>query len=106
MVAGKDKDIVGALTFQDVNVLIDGIGCPSIPPIKIHFLRGNGVNKLIEFPIENVPGQVHVFIKRGAAVLSEKVDSADTGIQAIGKGKIDYLVNSPEGDRRFGAFFG
>ena len=52
--------------------------------------------------MHDVPGIPKVLVQGEAAVLGEDVDAPDAGVDAVGQGEIDDLIEAAEGDGRLG----
>ena len=46
-----------------------------------------------------------IFVQLKRLILGQNTDDVDTGIDAVGKGKVDDAVFAAEGNGRFGGFF-
>src|SRR5262245_15383777 len=73
MVAGEDDDIFGALFFQNVDVLIDGVGRAGIPGFVDALLGRDDVDEFAQLAVEIVPpALVDVAVETHRLVLREQ----------------------------------
>ena len=95
VVPGQDQHVLGMLTLDRVNVLVNGVAGPLVPVFVDPLLRRHHVEELAEFALKIfLPAETHVTVQTGRFVLGEHQDAPDPAVQHVGKGKIDDPVRS------------
>src|SRR6266446_9026199 len=95
--------MLGPAPLQKITVLLDRIGCSCVPSLPSPHLGRHRGDIVANLRIEDRPAIPQMFLKRVRFILGEDQYSAKTGVQAVGKGKINNPVNSPEGNCRLGS---
>ena len=97
----------GMETVDEVDVLIDGIGSALIPAalLVVAFVRGQHLGAAVGFV--QTPGLTvaDILIQFQRLVLGQNTDGVDTGVYAIGKGKVDDAVLAAKRYCRLGSLF-
>ncbi len=106
VVAAQYHDIVGCVTVHDVDVLEQGVCRTQIPVLGHALLGGQYLHEFTDLGPQETPGTLQVTDQRMGLVLGEDVDAPQSGVDAVGQGKIDDAVFPAKRDRRFGAPFG
>src|SRR3989338_11011699 len=106
MIPGKNQYLVRFLRFDGINVLIDGVRRAAVPTLSDSLLSRDNVNIFLQLRIEDIPPLLQMQIQGMRFILGQDVDSADAGIDTVGKSKINDPVDPAEGNRRFGAVSG
>ncbi len=107
VVAGDDEHVFGVATFDEVEVLEEGIGGAAVPVGGFGAHVGREEAELA-VGADEVPGDAtgDVIHEGGGAVLGEDTDAADSGIGEVGEGEVDRAVAAAHDDGGFGSFFG
>jgi hypothetical protein len=103
VIAGEDEDVLGLLGADGINILVNGVGGALIPLIADALHGGKDFDELSYLAPEYVPAFADVAVERKRFVLSEDVDAAEVGVEAVGESDIDDAVHASEGDGRLGA---
>jgi hypothetical protein len=107
MVAGEDEDVLGLLRADGVDVLEDGVGGALIPALGNALHGRKDLDELAEFAGDDrAPAFADVAIEREGFVLSEDVDVAKVGVDAVREGDIDNPVLTGKGNSGLGAVTG
>src|ERR1019366_2233500 len=106
VVTRENEHILGLLGANRIDVLINGVGGPHVPVVAYALHGRQDFNEFADFAAENIPAFADLAVEREGLVLSKDVNSAQTGVHAIGKGNVDNAVNAAEGDGRLGAVAG
>ena len=77
MVTGEDDHLVGLVAFQQVEVLIDGVGRALVPASATTHLWWYWGDELAQFRIEDGPAVTQVFLQRMRLVLGDHQRPAD-----------------------------
>ena len=103
VVAGQDEYIFRVIGLQEVDVLVDGVGRAFVPGalFSLPHVGGQDVDAAVG-PVQ-VPGLAvaDVGIQLQRPVLGEHPNRVDTGVDAVGQGKVDDAILSSKGDRGF-----
>ena len=107
MVTGEQHYMRWRIRFNNINVLINSIGCAQIP----HFLGdalagGQNVKALVALGPEEVPAALQMADQAVRLILRGDRNAANARIHRIGKGKINNARLAAKIDRRFGALIG
>ena len=103
MIAGQDHDVLRALFFERVDVLVDGVGRALVPVLVDPLLRRHDVDELAQFAAEIAsPAQVDVPIEAHGLVLRQHQHLADAAVQAVGEREIDNAIGAAKGHGRLG----
>ena len=90
VVPGEQHDESGAVGFDDIDVLIDGVRRPEIPACLGNTLAGRqDIETLVALGPEKVPAHLQMTNEAMRLVLGGDRDPADAGIQCVGQGEID-----------------
>ena len=93
MIASQNDQVLGALFFDGVDILVNGVGRPLIPVFIDPLLRWNNINKFIEFTAKEVsPTKVDMAIKTHGLVLRQDKHLAEAAIETIGEHEIDDAI--------------
>src|SRR5437764_14398297 len=103
MVARQNQNVLRLLRAYGINVLINGVGGALVPLIADALHRRQHFNKFPYFAAQDVPALADVAIKGQGLILSQDVNAAQIGVDAVGKGDINDAVNAAEGHGRLGA---
>src|SRR5262249_18560212 len=101
-----DKDVLGLLGADGINVLVNGISSTLIPLIADAFHRRKYFDELAHLAAENGPAFTDVTIQREGFVLSKNVNTPQIGVDAVGKGDVNDAVDTAEGNGGLGAVAG
>ncbi len=78
------------MSLDDVDVLIDGVGCAFIPLRFRHALGGGqNIEAFVPLRAEEVPAALQVADQRMRLVLRGHTDAADAGVQRVRQREID-----------------
>ena len=91
------------LRTDGINVLVHRIGSALIPALADALHGRQNFNKLSHLARHDRPPFAYVAVQRQGLVLGENVDSAEIGVNAIGKRDIYNAIDAAEGYGRFGA---
>ena len=107
VIARQDDHIFGAMAFDDVDVLEDGVGGAFVPLVFGDALgRGQDVEAFIAFGAQEVPALLQMADEGMGLVLGRDADAANARIDRVGQGKIYDAGLAAEIDGRLGAPFG
>jgi len=106
VIAGQQEDAVGALVFQRVDVLVDRVRGPLVPPFAGAELRRDRVQTLAQGGGEDVPAELHVAVEGETLVLGEDVDPLQSRVGAVREREVDDAVLAGERHRRLGPLLG
>ena len=107
VIAAQNHDVLGIVTLHDVDVLKNGIGGALIPGfIGGALLRREQFDEFLETPVEKTPAMLDMADQALCFVLRYHADAPETGIDAIGKRKVDDAEFAAERNCRFGAPIG
>jgi hypothetical protein len=100
MIPGENQHGLRLVTLDEVMVLANAVGCPSIP-VKAHaLLRRDDFKKMTDLRTEDIPPFFEMVIQRLGLVLGEHDDLVYLGVDTVAQGEIDEAVDSPKWDRR------
>lgn len=107
VVAGEDEDFAGAGFFDDVEVLVDGVG-GAVVPVGVGAAEVGLEDLDAAFGGIVAPGAAGAdVVEEGAwAVLGEDGEFAEVAVGAVGEDEVDDAVVAAEDDCWFGALFG
>lgn len=107
VVTGQDKDIVVTDHIDEIQILINGIGCAAIPiRTAVALIRRQNIGTApvgVEIPRAAVPD---VPIQFERLILGQDSDRIDARVTAVAQGEIDDAVFSSEQEARLGLVFG
>ncbi len=107
VVAGEDEDFAGAGLFDDVEVLVDGVGGAGIP---VAVLAAEVRLEDLELVVEHVeaPGAAggDVVHEGAGAVLGEDGNIGDAAVGAVAESEVHDAVVATEDDGGLGALLG
>ena len=102
LISGKDDDILGIVSLDKGNVLIDCVGRDLVPVGAAGFLvRRQHMYAAVE--TVKVPGLAvsDVLIQHKGLILGQDADCIDSGVDTVGKGEIDDAVFPAKRNCRF-----
>ena len=103
VIASQDHNILGLLTFNCINVLINGIGGALVPAVGEPLLGRDEIDEFAEFTAKVVaPCEVDMPVKRLGFVLCQQQQATHAAVQAVAEYKIDDPVEPAEWDRGLG----
>src|SRR5262249_3530809 len=107
VVAGENQNVPRLLGPDGINVLVNRVRRTQIP-VFAHALHGRqNFNEFAQIAGHDVaPAFADVAVKAECLVLSEDVNVAQVGVDAIGKGDVDDAVVSAKGHGWFSAVAG
>ena len=90
VIAGQQHDEVGAVAFDDVDVLIHCVGGAEIPHRFGDALgRRQDVKALVTLGPQEVPAALKVADKAVGLVLCRDRDAANAGVESVRQGEVD-----------------
>jgi hypothetical protein len=101
VVTGEYYNIIGVKLLKMVQVLIDRVGCSSIPVFTDPHLRRKMGHEFPQFRVKDTPGVPCMFYKRVRFILRKNKDFSNTGIDTVAQSKIDNPVFSTKRDSGF-----
>ena len=107
VIAAEDRHHVRVGLFDQVDVLIDGVGRALIPGFagRAH-LRRHGDDELVLQQAAELPSFAQVLQQRLALELRQHVDGVDARVDEIAEDEVDDAILPAERDGRLGAFLG
>ena len=107
MVAGENDHIVRIIQVDKADVLIDGVGSTLVPGTALAAHVGGQDVDAAGGSVQ-IPGltAADVAVEFQRAVLGQHAHGVDTGIAAVGQGKVDDAILAAEGNGRLGHFSG
>ncbi len=107
MVAGQDDHVLDAVILDDVDILVNRVGCAFVPLRLRDALAGRkDVEALVPLRAEEVPAALHVADQRVRLVLGGDADAANAGIQRVRQGEVDDACLAAEINGRLGTPIG
>src|SRR5205823_11870183 len=98
----KNKNELGALTADGINVLIDGVGGSLIPRLRNAHLRRNHFDVFAEAG-ERRPTRANMAVQAKRFVLRKDENAAEIGVDAVGERDVNDAVKRTEGHGGLGA---
>ena len=107
VVGAEDHHEMRIGLFDQVDVLIDGVGGAAIPVLagRAH-LRRHGNDEVLLQQAGHLPAVAQVLQQALALELDQDVDGIDAGIDQVAEHEIDDAVAPAERHRRLGSFLG
>ena len=106
MVARENENIFGVISFDEIDVLVNGVRRSFIPFGSLYLLiRGKNMYSAVgsvKIPRLTV---ADIVVKLQRLILSQNADGINAGINAVGKRKIDDAVFAAVGHGRLCDFF-
>jgi hypothetical protein len=104
VIAGQDDDITRIVTFDNVDILEDGIGGAEVPFVVGDALaRRQDIETFIALRPEEVPAALQMANQAVRLVLRCHRHAANAGVQRVGQREVDNTQLAAEIDCRFGA---
>ena len=107
VVAGQNQHVLGIVTLDEVDVLIDGVGRALIPiGALIALVGGQDVHAGVH--TVQIPRRTgaDVAVQLQGLVLGEHTHRLDAGVDTVGQGEVDDAVFAAVGNCRFGNLAG
>jgi hypothetical protein len=105
-VVGAEHDHhVGAKVLDQVEVLVDGVGCAAVPAFAHAHLRGDDGHE-VGVRAARAPRVLGVLDQRLRFVLRQHVDGSDTRVVHVRQHEVDDAVPAAEGHGGLGAITG
>ena len=105
MVPGKDHDVLRLIAANHIKVLRHGIGRSAIPLFgRKALLRWQQIDKLIHLFVKDRPATLDMLSQSMGLILGNHANPSDTGVDAVGEGKVDNAEFAAEVHRRFSTF--
>ena len=61
MIAGQHNNIFGVAALNNVQILVNGIGCPTVPMLFVNaLLGGQQIDHFIEFSAQKTPATLQM----------------------------------------------
>jgi hypothetical protein len=98
--------VLRLLGADGINVLVNRVGRALVPLLADPLHGRQHFDELSYFAAQNVPALAHVPVKGERFVLSQNVNPAQVGVEAVGESDVDDAVNAAESDRRLGPVAG
>src|SRR3984893_2086603 len=92
MVRGENQYLIRRFGKNALRILKYGVRCPDVPSFADLFHGGDDLDILAKLGRQNAPSITNVTNQIERFVLREDENSADIGIDAIGKREIDNAV--------------
>ena len=107
LVAGQDDDVLGIITINEGNVLIDSVGC-ALVPVRARSLLIRRQNMDAAMQTVQVPGLAiaDVLVQDEGLILGKDTDGINVGVNAVGQREIDDTIFTAERYCRFGELLG
>src|SRR6266851_9198438 len=104
VISGEQYDKFGVVGLDDVDVLVNCVGCPEIPVLLGNALTGRqNIEAFVSFGTKKIPTHLQVSNEAMCLVLGGNRDAADARIHSVGEGKIDNARLATKIDGRLGA---
>src|SRR5207248_4923829 len=94
VIAGKNKNVLGLLGADRINILIHGVGGALVPRLADPLHRRQHFDELSHFATDDVPAFTDMAVQGKRLVLGQDVDPAQVGVDAIGERDVDDAVNA------------
>ena len=107
LVAGQDDDVLGIITINEGNVLIDSVGC-ALVPVRAGSLLIRRQNMDAAMQTVQVPGLAiaDILVQDEGLILGKDTDGINVGVNAVGQREIDDTIFTAERYCRFGELLG
>ena len=100
MIARQDQHLRGAVRTNDVEVLVDGVGCASVPLATDALRRRQHLDEFLAAQLKPGPAVHEVTNQRVRLVLRQHADAANARIEAVRQREVDDAVLATEEYRR------
>ena len=107
MIGAEDHHVMRIGLFDQVDVLVDGVGGAAIPVLRGRaHLRGHGNDEVLFEHAAGGPAFAQMLQQTLALELDEYVDRINSGIGQVAENEIDDAITSSEGNRGLGPLLG
>ena len=107
MVTGQHHDVISAVAFQNVMVLVHGVRRAPVPAfVVVALLGGQQIDELVHLGFQESPAALQMPQQAVRLVLRNDADAPDAGVQAIRQRKINDAELAAEIDRWLGPAVG
>ena len=96
VIRAKDRHHFGLRKFDQVDVLVNGVGGALIPLRTLAHLSGHRQDELTGEQVRKLPGVAHVLQQGLTLELGQDVDRVDSRVHEIAQHEVDNPILAPE----------